>query len=185
MKQFGEISLDRMVRAVEKVRQRLERTTTALNAANIDYALIGGNAVAAWVSRIDGAAVRNTRDVDILLRREDLEKAIPVMEAAGFVYRHARGIDMFLDGPGGKVYDAIKIRHETDFVCIDNTVLFDNIYFLSLESLVHYELHSNHCENMMNLRDLIEANLIDETWPSRFEPPLNTRLQDLIDDPEG
>ena len=194
MKQFGEISLDRMVRAVEKVRQRLERTTTALNAANIDYALIGGNAVAAWVSRIDEAAVRNTRDVDILLRREDLEKAIPVMEAAGFVYRHARGIDMFLDGPGGKARDAVhvvfaneKVRKEYSLPTPDvgESEVSDNKRILSLEALVRMKLTSYRDKDRTHLRDMIELELIDETWPNRFESPLNTRLQDLIDDPEG
>ena len=58
---YGEISLDRMVRAVEKVRERLQRVSAALNEAGIDYAVAGGNAVAAWVSRVDEAAVRNPR----------------------------------------------------------------------------------------------------------------------------
>ena len=76
-------SLDRMVRAVEKVRERLLRTAAILEAAKIPYAVIGGNAVAAWVSRVDEAAVRNTQDVDILLRREDFPAAREAMEAAG------------------------------------------------------------------------------------------------------
>lgn len=40
-------SLDRMVRAVEKVRQRLLRSTAALESARVPYAVIGDNAVAA------------------------------------------------------------------------------------------------------------------------------------------
>ena len=44
--------------------------------AIVPYAVAGGNAVAAWVSRVDEAAVRNTQDVDILLRRSDLSAAI-------------------------------------------------------------------------------------------------------------
>ena len=44
------------------------RAVAALEARSIPYAVIGDNAVAAWVSRIDEAAVRNTKDVDILLR---------------------------------------------------------------------------------------------------------------------
>ena len=67
------ILLDRMVRAVEKVRIRLLRTVKALDDADIPYAVIGGNAVTAWVSRIDEAAIRNTQDVDILIQRGDLE----------------------------------------------------------------------------------------------------------------
>ena len=61
--------LDRMVRAVEKVRERLHRTVRALEDAKIPYAVTGGNAVAAWVARVDEAAVRNTPDIDILLGR--------------------------------------------------------------------------------------------------------------------
>ena len=61
------VSLDAMVRAVEKVRQRLEKTTAILKAAEIPFAVAGGNAVAAWVTRVDEAAVRNTPDVDILI----------------------------------------------------------------------------------------------------------------------
>ena len=37
--------------------------------------MVGGNAVAEWVGRIDEDAVRNTRDVDILIRRPDFPAA--------------------------------------------------------------------------------------------------------------
>lgn len=60
-----------MVRAVERVRERLLRACGVLDRAGISYAVAGGNAVAAWVSRVDEAAVRNTRDVDLILRRSD------------------------------------------------------------------------------------------------------------------
>ena len=69
--QFDNSVLDRMVLAVEKVRDRLKRAAKALESASIPYAVTGGNAVAAWVAKVDAAAVRNTRDVDILLRCED------------------------------------------------------------------------------------------------------------------
>ena len=72
---YGDVSWERMIRAVEAVRERLRRAVTALEGAGIPYAICGGNAVAAWVSRVDEAAVRNTRDVDILLRRRDLDAA--------------------------------------------------------------------------------------------------------------
>src|SRR5688572_14408560 len=100
--QPGPVSWERMIGAVEKVRQRLDRAVAALKAAGIPYAVAGGNAVAAWVSRIDEAAVRNTQDVDILLRRDDLERAKSTLASAGFVFRHVKSIDMFLDGPNAK-----------------------------------------------------------------------------------
>lgn len=99
--------LERMVRAVEKVRQRLLRASTALEQAGVPYAVVGGNAVAAWVASIDEAAVRNTQDVGLLLRRSDLESAREALSRVGFVFRHAAGIDMFLDGPQAKARDAL------------------------------------------------------------------------------
>jgi len=69
---FDDSILDRMVLAVERVRNRLKRAAKALESSGVPYAVVGGNAVAAWVAKIDTAAVRNTQDVDILLRREDL-----------------------------------------------------------------------------------------------------------------
>jgi len=78
------LAWERLVTAVEKVRDRLRRTAAALEAAQVPYAIIGGNAVAAWVAEVDEAAVRNTQDVDILLRRADLQRAIVAMAAAGF-----------------------------------------------------------------------------------------------------
>src|SRR5213595_2362149 len=82
---IGAVSWERMIRAVEKVRERLRRVVAALQAANVPYALVGGNAVAAWVSRVDETAVRNTQDVDILLRRTDLPSAKAALAKAGFV----------------------------------------------------------------------------------------------------
>src|SRR5437588_2043084 len=76
--------LDRMERAVAKVRERLLRATQALNAAGIPYAVVGGNAVASWVATIDEGAVRNTRDVDLLVRRDDLPAVTDALERAGF-----------------------------------------------------------------------------------------------------
>lgn len=101
--------LDRMVLAVELVRERLKRSTTALEQEGVPYAVIGGNAVAAWVARIDPAAVRNTADVDLMWDRIDLDRAKIALEAAGFVHRHAAGADMFLDGPRGKAREAVDI----------------------------------------------------------------------------
>src|SRR5687767_10229790 len=106
---ISDLAWERMVSAVEKVRERLRRAAGALAAAGIPYAVAGGNAVAAWVGEVDEAAVRNTQDVDILLRRADLDRAKEALGKVGFIYRHAASIDMFLDGPNAKARDAVHI----------------------------------------------------------------------------
>src|SRR5438477_6460657 len=77
--------LDRMERAVAKVRERLLRATGALNQIGVPYAVVGGNAVASWVATVDEGAGRNTRDVDLLVRREDLPEITDALQQAGFV----------------------------------------------------------------------------------------------------
>jgi hypothetical protein len=187
--------LDRMVEAVEKVRDRLRRTTQVLEAARIPYAVIGGNAVATWVARIDPAAVRNTQDVDILLRRSDLPAAKAAMESAGFVFRHAAGIDMFLDGPKAKARDAVhviyageKVRSADLVVAPDvseQVVSPEGFRHVTLDALVRMKLNSFRDKDRTHLRDFIEVGLIDASWPAKLPPPLGDRLQVLLDDPEG
>jgi hypothetical protein len=50
----------------------LLRSTAALENVRVPYAVVGGNAVAAWVEQVDQAAARFTQDVDLLIRRCDL-----------------------------------------------------------------------------------------------------------------
>ncbi len=138
-----------MIRAVEKVRERLLRATSALEKAGVPYAVIGGNAVAAQVSRVDESAVRNTRDVDLLLRRADFDAARAALAQAGFIYRHAASIDMFLDGPHAKARDAVhiifageKVRREDPLPAPDVTEaeLASSFQVLSLQALVQMKL---------------------------------------------
>lgn len=191
---YHDISLDRMVRAVEKVRERLRRAVAVLESAGIPYAVAGGNAVAAWVARVDEAATRNTRDVDILVRREDLPQIQAAFEAAGFVYRHAAGIDMFLDGPGSSPRDAVhllfsneKIREEyvTAAPDISEEDHAGQFRILSLEALVRMKLTSYRDKDRTHLRDLLDIGLVNEDWKSRLPPELAERLQVLLDNPDG
>jgi hypothetical protein len=73
----GDTLFERMDRAVEKVNERLRKSVGALEAADIPYAIVGGHAVRAWVAQVDEGAVRTTKDVDILVRPENLERIPP------------------------------------------------------------------------------------------------------------
>src|SRR5688500_14495101 len=106
---LGPFSLNRLVSAVKKVRERLLRAVRALEAASVSYAVGGDHAVALWVSRVDEAAVRNAQDVDVLIRRTDLPAAKVALEGVGFVHRHFGGLELFLDGPNAKARDAVHI----------------------------------------------------------------------------
>jgi len=191
---LSEFSWERMIRAVEKVRERLLRATAALEKAGVLYAVAGGNAVAAWVSRVDESAVRNTQDIDILIRRQNIDAATAALAQVGFVRRHVAGIDMFLDGPKAKARDAVhvvfageKVRPEyllpapevsesepAEFYCI-----------LTLEALVRMKLTSFRLKDRVHLQDMLEVGLIDATWCQKLPEELAARLQELVDNPNG
>jgi hypothetical protein len=166
----------------------------ALEAAGVPYALAGGNAIAAWVSRVDEAAVRNTQDVDILLRRSDLPAAIVAMAGAGFVHRHAKSLDMFLDEPDAKARDAVHVVFASEKVKADSLTPAPDITeseatetfrLVTLEALVRMKLTAFRDKDRTHLRDLIEVGLVDASWTARLSAELAARLQSLLDSPEG
>lgn len=186
--------LQRMVDAVEKVRQRLLKASGALNAAGIEYAVVDGNAVAAWVATVDEGAVRNTQDVDIMIRREQLPEAKAALEGAGFVYRHAAGMDLFLDHAGALARNAVHVVFSGEMVRqgearpnpeVSEAVEMGSIRVLRLEALVQIKLTAFRDKDRTHLRDMIGVGLIDGTWPARFGGVLGARLQDLLDTPDG
>ena len=190
----GDILWARIERAVENVKDRLRRVTESLNQAGVPYALVGGNAVQHWVAQIDESVVRNTRDVDIILNRQDLPRAIQALESAGFVYRRSAGVTMFLDGPAAKARDAVhvvfageKVRDEypEPVPAIDEYELIANVRTLPLEALVRMKLTSFRDKDRVHLRDMISVGLVDESWLDRFSPELRARLKQLLDNPEG
>jgi hypothetical protein len=178
----------------EKVRERLTRATAALEHAGVPYAVTDGNAVASWVSRVDEAAVRNTQDVDLLIRRADLDAAAAALESAGFVRRRAAGIEMFLDGPGAKARDAVhilfageKVRSEYLHPAADVTEAEHShgLSVVSLEALVRMKLTSFRDKDRMHLRDLADVSLIDDSWLDRVPADLSPRLREILDSPDG
>ena len=179
---------------MEKVRDRLLRATAALNQAGVPYAVAGGNAVAAWVSRVDEAAVRNTPDVDILLRRADLPAATAALAAAGFVYRHVKSLDLFLDGANASARDAVHVVFAGEKVRPENPAITPDVSeseqanafrLVTLEALVRMKLISFRDKDRTHLRDLLEVGLIDVAWCDQLPKVLGARLRELVDNPEG
>ena len=165
--------------------------------ARVPYAVVGGNAVAAWVSRADEAAVRNTRDVDILLARADLPVAL---EAVGFHHRrvtslgHGGTLDVFLDGAESKVGDAVHIVFAEEKTRpdqpepnarIDESEDAGEFRLISLAALVRMKLAAFRDKDRVHLRDLVSVGLVDESWLPRLSTALRERLALILSSPEG
>jgi hypothetical protein len=191
---MSSVVLDRMERAVAKVRERLLRATAALKQSNVSFAVCGGNAVASWVATVDEGAVRNTRDVDLLVRRSDLPSITAALEQAGFVAGEVLDVVLFRDGPEGKPSEAIhllfageKTRPDHLWPAPEIQTVEDPADFpvIALESLVIMKLMSNRDKDRTHLRDLIGVGLVDRSWLPRLPVQLAGRLQQILDTPDA
>jgi hypothetical protein len=116
------------------------------------------------------------------------------LSAAGFIYRHSSGIDMFLDGPGAKARDSVHIvfageKVRKDYLMpapdVEESKATPTCQVLNLESLVQMKLTSFRDKDRTHLRDLIEVALVDETWVDRLPQQLAIRLRQIFDSPDG
>lgn len=187
--------LGRMERAVSKVEDRLRRAVRALERAGVPYAVIGGNGVAAWVATADESAVRNTRDVDLLIDRPLLDRARTALESEGFLYRHVRSVDLFLDGPDAGARDALHIVFAGEKVRADyeepappvseSEVSPQGFRVLSLPALVRMKLTSFRDKDRVHLRDLIDVGLLGREHARDLPPALAERLNQILENPDG
>lgn len=187
-------SWERMIEAVEAVRERMLRATAALRDAEIPYAVAGGNAVAAWVARVDRAAVRNTQDVDILVRRTDFDRIKVALESVGFEHHELMGVDCFIDLPDGGPRDAVHLLYAGEKVRpeyieptadVNEVEGADEYDIVPLNALVRMELTAFRRIERVNLRDMLDLGIIDTTWLPSLTAQHAERLQQLIDDPDG
>ena len=174
----GDALWERIERAVEYVKDRMRRVTEAMENAGVAYAIV----------------VRNPRDVDDALNREDLPAAIAALQAAGFIFRQAAGVTMFLGGPGAKARDVFHVVFTGEKVretypeavpSIEQVKRIKNVRTLPLELRVRVKLTSYRRKAQVHLLDMPSVGFIDETWLERLSPVLRTRLQTVIDDPDG
>jgi hypothetical protein len=87
----------------------LHRISGALESAEIPHELIDGLAVLVHVEEANPEHSVLTRDVDLMIRREDLNRVLAAAEASGFQFRHAAGVDMLLYGTTERRRNAVRL----------------------------------------------------------------------------
>ena len=178
------------VMALDEVTDRLERISGALGKASVPYALVGGQAVAMWVATREPAAVRTTKDVDLLIRREDLPGARAAALSVGMDYFEVMGVGMFLDqtdpNPRHAVHlvwagEKVRPTHALPAPTIDQRqTLPGGIPVVSLPGLVRMKLLSDRDVDRVHLRDMIDVGLIGRDMLGHLPPELTGRLDALL-----
>lgn len=178
------------VMAIERVERRLRIVTAALDRAGIPYAVIGGNAVAAWVGRADPGAPRTTKDVDILVNRGDIDRVTTALGAIGFVREDLKSITLFLDPdkPNRKtgvlvVWAGERVRpsYEHAAPTVDDAVRdpASGASMLDLPALVRMKLTSFRDTDRVHIADLLGVGLIDAHVRNALPPDLAVRLAEV------
>ncbi|MHC4065273.1 MAG: hypothetical protein ACYSUI_12370 [Planctomycetota bacterium] len=172
--------------AVDRVEKRLRRVTAALDAAGIRYAVIGGNAVASWVGRVDPSATRATRDVGILIQRADLDRLTQAMDGLGFARHDLRRLVVFVDPDEPSRRAGVHLVWADEPVrpsylhpapSVDEAVRDpEGFWLLDLPALVRMKLTSNRDIDRAHVADLLSVGLIDEPLRTGLPRDLQERL---------
>ena len=178
---------EQYVMAMERVEQRLRKVTAALEAAGIPYAVIGGNAVAAWIARVDPAATRTTKDVDLLVRRQDLDRITDAMEAISFQRHDLRRLILFVDPEEPAKHSGVhlvwageKVRpsYSQPAPSVDERVSDPGGFaVLGLAALVCMKLTSYRDIDRVHVADLLRVGLIDQDVRRGLPTELLERLE--------
>ncbi len=175
--------------SLDDVTERLHRITGALQQNSVPYAVVGGQAVALWVATREPAAVRTTKDVDLLIRREDLPRARAAALAAGMDYFEVLGVGMFLDrgdpNPRRGVHlvwagEKVRPEYESPSPAIHQRQAISGIEAVSLPGLVLMKLLAGRDQDRVHLRDMIDAGLVGREMLDALPPNLAARLEALL-----
>jgi len=178
--------------ALEEVDQRLRRICAALQAQGVPFAIVGGLAVAQWVATKDPAAVRTTKDVDLLLQRDDLPRARAAAAAADMDYFEVLNVGMFLErtdpNPRKGVHllwagEKVRADYPLPSPAIDEREEFEpGLFVVSLAGLVRMKLMANRDHDRAHLRDMIEVDLVGRELLVGLPVELAERLNWLLTD---
>ena len=153
--------------------------------AGLDYRIVGGLAAYVYVEEAAPDAGRLTKDIDIIVRRPDLERIASAAEAFGFEHRHVAGIDMLTraDQPSARravhlVFAGEKVR--PDYVeaapTLGESREIRGLRLIPLPELVRMKLTSFRLKDQTHVKDLDEAGLITPEVEAGLTADLRDRL---------
>jgi hypothetical protein len=174
--------------AVEKVLDVTKRFAVAMDAAGIPYRVVGGFATFLHVDPIDPMAARLTKDVDVGIRRSELNSIAVALAPFGFTYRHVAGVDMFLDAqnPGARgavhlVFLGEKVRPDylEPVPASEPERTKEGILIAPVADLVRMKLTSYRLKDRVHIQDLDSVGLITPEIETGLPEALRERLVEV------
>jgi|GEM_PF-3680995 len=150
--------------AQQQIYNRLAKIADIFADIKAEYAVIGGNAVIVWM-RAKQMDSRTTRDVDLMLRKEDLPGIRFALEKKGYEFIKTGGMSLFFDTTEGverKVQNGIhlvfcgeKIKNFTTPELAYTE--FEGMKVATIANLVIMKVAAARPKDLEHLQDLVEA----------------------------
>jgi hypothetical protein len=156
--------------------------------AGLEYRIVGGLAAYLYVEDAEPDAGRLTRDIDVTVKRGDLESIAEAAKRFGLAYRHAAGIDMLVrEGqPSARravhlVFAGEKVRPEycEPAPALGPCQVLRGLRVVPLADLVRMKLTSFRLKDQVHLQDLDAAGLITPETEAGLPPALAERLAEV------
>jgi hypothetical protein len=155
------------------------------SSTGLEYRIVGGLAVYLYVEEREPDAGRLTKDVDIAVRREDLENLSNVARQFGLEHRHVAGVDMLVqpDKPSARraihlVFAGEKVRADYPEPTPELGPYREirGLRLTPVADLVRMKLISFRANDEAHLKDLDDAGLITPEVEAGLSPILAERL---------
>jgi hypothetical protein len=172
----------------ERVQQLFELAGLAeriFSSVGIEYRLVGGVAVFLYVEEAVPDAGRTTRDVDIAVRRVDLDRIAKAAASFGLQHRHVAGVDMLIrpEQPSARrsihlVFAGERVRPEDPEPIpeLGPARRIGELRLIPLADLIRMKLISFRAKDEAHLNDFDEAGLITPDIEAGLSPILAERL---------
>jgi hypothetical protein len=170
---------------VEQLFDLAGRVEAAFAAAGLEYRVVGGLAVYLYVEEAELDAGRLTRDIDIAVRRDDLDRIARAVEPFGMQYRHVAGVDMLVQAgaPSARravhlifAREKVKANYPEAVPPIGPYRTIQGVRLIPLADLVRMKLTSFRSKDETHLKDLDEAGLITPEIEAGLSEMLRARL---------
>jgi len=170
---------------VDQLFDLAKQVEEAFSSAGLEYRVVGGLATYLYVEESEPDAGRLTKDIDIAVRRQDLQKIAKAVEPFGLQYRHVAGVDMLVQAGEPSVRRAVhfvftgeKVRQEYPEPApeLGPYRRLHGIRLIPLADLVRMKLTSFRARDEAHLKDLDEAGLITSDIEASLPPVLRERL---------
>jgi hypothetical protein len=167
----------------------LHKIAQVLSDEGVPYELIGGLAVLVHVEEADPEHTTLTRDVDLMVRRDDLERIKEAATNHGFRFRHTAGVDMLLYGETNSARNAVhlifageKVRPNQAAPNPPITPVMKQIHggevmVIPVADLVRMKLSSFRDKDRVHVRSMDAARLITAEVEATLPEELKMRLQ--------